>query len=311
VKKILLAVLLISIFFTGCAENEVQEEQEKLKIKFGVLPIEDTFPLFVAEEEGYFDKYGLNVEIINFQSALERDSALTAKEIDGVITDPLAVILLNNSGYNLKIVSIGLGMTPEEGVFALLASPVSSIQTVHDLEGRKIAVSSNTIIEYVTDVILNENNVTAEKENVKSIPIRMQMLTENKIEAATLPEPLASLAVLKGARVIVADSEMRRSVTQTVIVFNAEFIENNPNAIEKFLSAYGDAVAKINSDPEVYRGLFVEKARIPESLAETYSIPHYPEPQPYPEEFYNDVVDWALSKELIDRRIPYEEVNHD
>jgi len=314
-RKILILLLTATLLICGCSQSEEnmksQETVEKIKLRFGVLPIEDTLPIFVADEEGIFDEKGLKVEIVNFQSALERDSALTAGEIDGVITDPLAVILLRNSGYDLKIVSIGLGMTPEEGVFAILASPESGIDEISDLEGRKIAISSNTIIEYVTDVILNEYGITAEKENVKSIPLRMQMLTESKIDAATLPEPLASLAVHNGAKLIIADSELNRSVTQTVIVFDNGFIKSNPEAVEKFLDAYGEAVKRINENPDKYRDIFIEKARIPAPLTESYRMPHYPEPQKYPEEFYSEVVDWAFEKGLISEKMPYEDAIYD
>lgn len=62
-----------------------------------------------------------------------RDSALMAKQIDGVIIDPLAVILLKSEGYDVRIVS---GKTPQEVVFAILASPNSSIKSVKDLNGK-------------------------------------------------------------------------------------------------------------------------------------------------------------------------------
>jgi len=311
IRSALIFIIIVSTAFSACTQESTitEDAKAKEKIRFGILPIEDTLPLFVAEQEGIFEENGLDVEIVNFQSALERDSALTAGEIDGVITDPLAVILLNNSGYNLKIVSIGLGMEPEEGVFAILSSPKSDINSVQDLEGRKIAISTNTIIEYVTDVMLEESNVTADKEAVKSIPIRMQMLTENSIDAATLPEPLASLAVMKGAKLIKSDAEMDKSVSQTVIVFNGEFIEENKDSIDAFLEAYGEAVEKINNNPEIYRETFIEIARIPEPLTDKYQMPKYPAPQPFPEQFYNEVMEWALSKKLIEEQIPYELVN--
>lgn len=313
IRSALIFALIISIAFSACTRDGTMTESvksnEKMKMRFGILPIEDTLPIFVAEQEGIFEEKGLDVEIVNFQSALERDSALTAGEIDGVITDPLAVILLKNSGYNLKIVSIGLGMEPEEGVFAILSSPDSDINTIQDLEGRKIAISTNTIIEYVTDVMLEESNVTAQKEAVKSIPIRMQMLTENSIDAATLPEPLASLAVMKGAKLIKSDADMDRSISQTVIVFNGGFIEEKKGSVNLFLEAYGEAVEKINENPDKYRETFIDIARVPEPLTETYQMPEYPAPQPFPEKFYNEVMEWAINKNLIEEQLPYEIVN--
>ncbi len=65
--------------------------QESLKI--GVLLIEDSVPFYIAEQEDFYAQENLEVELIPFLSALERDSALTAGAIDGAITDPVGAIL--------------------------------------------------------------------------------------------------------------------------------------------------------------------------------------------------------------------------
>lgn len=314
-KRIVLIILIASILLSGCsgdgADGDREGDEANVTVKFGVLPIEDTFPVYVAKEEALFAKHGLNVEVSKFQSAMERDSALTAGEVDGVVTDPLAVILHRNSGYDFKIVSIGLGMKPEEGVFAILANPQSNITSVEDLEGKKVAISSNTIIEYVTDRMTAKENVEVQKEGIKSIPLRLQMLMNNNIDAATLPEPLASLAEHQGAKLILSDADMNESISQTVIVFDQEFIDEHPGAVDKFLQAYGESVQKINSHPDHYRELFIETARVPDPITETYSIPHYPQPQTYPQDFYQEVNEWAVKEGLIKEEVPYTEAVYD
>ena len=96
-------------------------------MKIGLLPIVDALPFFVAQEKGYFQAESLDVEFIQFTSALERDSALQAREIHGTLGDILAVAALNNAGTPTQIVSLGLGETGQEGRFAILTSPGSSI----------------------------------------------------------------------------------------------------------------------------------------------------------------------------------------
>lgn len=202
-------------------------------------------------------------------------------------------------------------MEPEGGVFAILASPQSNITSVEDLQGKKVAISSNTIIEYVTDRMTAREGIEVQKEGIKSIPLRLQMLMNNNIPAATLPEPLASLAAHQGARLIISDEDMNQSISQTVIVFDQDFIDSHPGAVEKFLQAYGEAVEKINSHPDQYRELFMETARVPQPLTETYSIPHYPQPQTYPQEFYQEVAKWAEKEGLINKEILYSEAVYD
>ena len=296
--------VILVLLFAGCTQTTQQPQEEvKTKIKMGILPIEDALPFVVADEEGLFKKHGLDVEIIKFQSAIERDAALTSGEVNVVLTDPLAVILLRNGGVDVKIVSLCLGKTPQEGVFTILAAPNSSITKVEDLEGKKLAISSNTIIEYVTDRMLG--NVKAEKVEIKSIPLRLQALLEGKVDAATLPEPLASLAILKGAKKVVSDADLPESISHTVIVFKSEAMKDD--VVKRFLAAYDEAVERINANPEKYRQKFLEIGRVPKPLAESYKMPKYPKSQTFPKEFYDGYLEWAMQKKLIEKSIPYEE----
>ncbi|MCD6492698.1 MAG: ABC transporter substrate-binding protein [Archaeoglobaceae archaeon] len=305
-RRLFILILIAALFLTCCIQGQEKKEMKELKV--GILPIEDSLPIVVAKNEGIFEKYGLNVKIITFQSALERDTALTAKEIDATIADPIAVILLNNAGYKIKIVSLCLGKNPEEGVFAILASPNSSINSIEDLNGKTIAISSNTIIEYVTDKLLSYYKVKANKIEVKQIPLRLQMLLDNKIDAATLPEPLASFAVYRGAKLIVSDAMLNESISQTVIVFRENYIEENEDAVKNFIKAYNDAVSIINSNPEKYKDLFVEIARVPKPIAEHYAMPKYPNAEQFPKKFYDECLEWAKNKGLVEKEIDYDKI---
>jgi len=295
------AVILLCLFILGCAEKGAEKEE---KVKVGILPIEDSLPIVVAYEEGIFKKHGLDVEVLQFSSALERDAALTSGNVNVVITDPLAVILLRDKGYDVKIYSICLGKTPQEGVFAILASPNSGIRSVEDLNGKEIAVSLNTIAEYALDMML-ENQVNYTKISMPNILLRLQALIDGKVQAAVLPEPLASYAVSRGASLILSDAMMNESITHTVIVFS----NVSSGIAEKFLKAYGEAVREINSDKEKYREKFVDIAKVPAEIAKSYPIPDYPEPQKLPKEKYELYLNWALKKGLISRPVPYEEAN--
>lgn len=276
-------------------------------LKIGLLLIEDSVPFWVAEQEDFYQANGVEVELIPFLSALERDSALAAGAIDGAISDPVGAILFDKGSGRLKITSLGLGKSPAEGVFAILAAPDAEIDTVEQLKGVEIAVSNATIIEYVTDRLLEEQGFEPDdirKIEVKKMPIRMQMLLSGAVSAATLPEPLASIAAGKGAKVLLKDASAEQSLSQTVIVFRTESLATKRDAVLKFFRAYDAAVKGINSTPEKYRSLFLEKGRIPPFMADSYVIPVYPEPEPFSIDLYTPVINWVAAKGLVPD-IPY------
>ena len=296
-------ILFIAILFicsSAAAEN----------LKIGLLQIEDSVPFYVAEQEGFFEEEGVRVELVPFLSALERDSALIAGAIDGAISDPIGALLLDQGRGLLKITSLGLGKTPAEGVFAILAAPSSDLQSVEDLKGVEIAVSNATIIEYVTDRLLEEQGFSTEqisKVEVKKMPIRMQMLLSGSVQAATLPEPLSSIAEGKGARVLISDADLDQSLSQTVVVISSKTLTEKRKAIQALFKAYGRAVAAVNGEPERYRALVVEKGRIPPFLADSYPIAIYPAPEPFSRELYEPAARWLATKGLIGT-ISYEDI---
>ncbi|THB74473.1 MAG: thiamine biosynthesis protein [Desulfobulbaceae bacterium] len=270
-------------------------------LKLGVLLIEDAVPIWLAEQQDLFAANNVDVELVPFLSALERDSAMTAGAIDGALTDPVGAILLDKGQGLYKITSLCLGKTPAEGPFSILAAPDSKLESVEDLKHVEIGVSNATIIEYVTDRLLEDQGFSQEeikKIEVKKMPIRMQMLLSGAIEAATLPEPLATIAAGKGARVLISDADSSESLSQTVLLFSTSALTEKPTAVRSFFQAYQAAVLEINKQPESYRSLFVEKGRIPPFLAESYPIPQYPLPAPLSEGLYESVITWLTKRNL-------------
>ena len=201
-KKLLLCLILLAWIRPALAAEP---------LKIGLLQIEDSVAFYVAEQEKMYDREGLEVELIPFLSALERDSALAAGAIDGAIDDPVGAILFDQGQGRLKITALCLGETPAEGVFAILAAPQSGVNSLAELKYVEIAVSNSTIIEYVTDRMLLARGFQAaeiRKIEVVKMPIRMQMLLSGAVKAATLPEPLASIAAGKGARALAIEPEI-------------------------------------------------------------------------------------------------------
>ena len=75
-KKITcISVILLLVLTVSCKKDDN-------KIRLGILPVIDTLPLIVADAEGLFKEAGLDVELIVFNSALEKEAALTGGSID-------------------------------------------------------------------------------------------------------------------------------------------------------------------------------------------------------------------------------------
>lgn len=310
-KLRIMAVLLITLaLLSGCAKGKAGEEQKETeRLKIGVLPIEDIMPLLVAEKNGYFTEENLQVELVSFQSPVEQSSAMQSGEMDGMVTDMIVATLLKDSGLDLKMTSITLGVTPEEGRFAIIASPKSDIKTLADLKGKRIGISHNSIIEYVTDGLLEEAGIDpseVKKTSIPKIPVRMEMLFSSQIDAIVVPDPLATFAEFKGGKIIAQDTE--KNLSQAVMLFDQKTLEQNQSGVEAFYRAYTKAVDDLNNHSEEYQTLLIENANIPEPIAQDYRMQHYPKPQAPGEEDVNNILDWMNKKGLLKNELQYQDL---
>lgn len=305
-----LLVLSLALFLAACKAPGSKDKQER-SLKLGLIPVEDNFPFFVAEQEGLFAKAGLKVELVTFNSAKDRDLALQARSIDGEVADIIATALLRKGGTPVKIVSLTMGATPDEGRFALLTRPGSPIHLPEQLRGATIGISENTIIEYVTDRLLQGAGVeisSVEKVAVPQIPQRLQLLLGGRLEAALLPDPFASLAEKKGARVILDDTKGSRNLSQVVLIFREEAIKEEAPVIKKLLQVYAEAANLISRNPARYRELFIAKARVPDDLRDTYLAPKFAPPQLPQRSEVAGVLEWMMQKKLLSSAYSYEEM---
>lgn len=307
-KAILIITIIALILVGGC--TSVNPDPANNKLKIGALPIEDILPILVADRQGYFTEEGIEVELIPFQSAVESQSAVQSGQLDGMITDTIVAVLLNNSGFDVKITSLTLGATPQEGRFAIIAAPGSNIESPADLKGKTIGISNNSIIEYVTDNLLEEAGIDPSevtKISVPKIPVRLEMLLNNQIDAIVVPDPLVSFAEFRGSKIIIEDTATK-NLSQAVIIMTPKALEEKNNSLKLFYSAYAKAIKDINSNPAEFKDLLVENVNIPEPIADSYSIQKYPEPQLPQQREIDNVIEWLDAKELLSKPAFYEDM---
>ncbi|MEW6447091.1 MAG: MetQ/NlpA family ABC transporter substrate-binding protein [Bacillota bacterium] len=251
----------VLLALTGCGK------QSRDAVTIGVLPIIDNLPFWVAEEKGYLKEAGLTVKFVSFPSAVERDSAFTAGQIDLAVGDLIAVAQMRHGGTKVKAMAVCQGVKPEEGRFAILAAPGSGITGAKQLKNVPVACSLKTINEYVLDRLLGRAGLAPEeikKVAMPKIPLRMQALLSGKVKAAVLPDPFAALAEAKGARLIIDDT--KENISQTVIIVREDTVAESLDGLKRLMAAYNRAVNDIRRNPGGWSTLLKEKARVPEEV---------------------------------------------
>lgn len=296
-RRMLLPLLLIVALVAPVATA-----QESTRVRLAIIPVLDTLPLFIAQEAGYFEAEGLDVELIPVASPIERDQLIQTGDADAMVTDIPGVGIFNEARTRLQIVYTTRVPVEDGPIFRILASPDSEIESVQDLAGVPIGVSEATIIDYLTFRLLqNEGVEEISIEIVPQIPLRFQLLMSGDLQAATLPDPLAQAAIEAGATLLIDDTLfVDNQFSQSVLVFVSDFIDDNPEAVAAFIRAWDAAVADLNAMPEDFRRLFLEETVVPDTVQDTYDIPPFPRGVITTEAVWDDYMEWMLDQGIID-----------
>jgi len=266
-------------------------------LRMGILPVLDTLPLQVADREGLFQDQGLDVELVPFASALERDTAMQSGRLDGYFGDLVATLLLIRSGVPMRIATVSWSSSPGQRMFAVMRAPKDAAA-----EPPTVGISRSTVMEFLLDAMAKRHGLPLgrwEVVEVKKIPIRMQMLLQGQLSMALLPEPLAGLAESRGATVVATDEMLDMPLTVLCLRKDLPAAE-----LRAFLRAYDQAVAELTARPECYRALMAETCRIPPDLARDFPVYTYPGPRLPSADEVNVVQDWMVQKGMLDAQLP-------
>ncbi|MBR4357776.1 MAG: ABC transporter substrate-binding protein [Butyrivibrio sp.] len=315
-KKKVLAIMVMTSILSGCgAKNNTAyvapQNESTATVKVGVLRTADSLPIYVGNEMGLFKEAGADVELVEFSSASDQSKAMEGGAIDAMMTDMVVQNLITKGGTELRTVTTALGENTDEGKFLIVSSPNSNIKDIADVEGKSLAISEGTMMEFLVDSYWKELDLDISKEekvNTPSLALRFEMLCADEVDMAILPDPMGDLALASGCNEVINDTRLQNNYSVTVIAFTKSFIDANNETVKKFMNGYNAAVDRINEHNEEDKEFIYSVANVPEPLQEKWEIPHYPKNCVPDKEEVERTVNWMVEKKLLDKAPTYEEI---
>ena len=293
----ILCLAFLATFLAACTNsgNKSTAKDGNIQLNIGVMSSMDYLPLAVAQENGFFEQEGVNVTIHKFYSANERDAAFQSGNLDGTILDYTGAAIQRAGGINLKMTS------QCDGSFVLVAGKESGVVSIQDLKDKRLAVSRNTVIDFCTDLVLQQANIAqddVDKVEINKIPLRLEMLRNGKIDATMLPDPFATIALEGGNKNVIDINELDLRVTG--IAFHDEVIAEKEEGLKSFYRAYNSAIALIKSQPlSAFESLLTTEIGFPAEFVGKVQLPHYAMAQlPQPKDLER-VEQWLKAKNLV------------
>lgn len=200
-----------------------------------------TVPLWVAEEEGYFKKYGIRLELVYVRSDSLLMSALASDDIQLVVTGGSAVLNAAAGGLDVKIMANFFS----RALVDLVARP--GIKGVKDLRGKRIGVQSigGTNWMYVMQA-LEQLGLDPGKDRIQilvvgDVKVLIQSLETGTIDAMAASDRAYSLRLKQQGYPTLA--ELRLAVGGSGLIVKRTYLQQHPDLVESILKAILEGLA--------------------------------------------------------------------
>lgn len=282
----------------GCTKKD---EVETHSLKIGVMSDIGAAPFVIANENGYYTELGLDVELVVFKSAVDRDTAMQTGQLDAVMADMLTIIFYNDAGFKTKMIA------ETYGDYVMVTAPNLSVSAMDKQEVLKVGISSNTVIEFATDEVSKALGINdqIEKIAIPQMPVRLEMLGAGELQMATLPEPLASTAVIGGGEKVEGTLDLK--LKPGVFIATEQAITEKSEALKKLYEAYNQSVKYINeTDQSEFIQLFVDQLGFPPVLVDVFDFPELNQAITPDQATFERVLGWMQEKGLTERSYTFD-----
>ena len=237
------------------AERAKLKTADSLALKVGVMPTLDCMPLFVAKERRLFDTLGVDVRLRMRKAQMDIDTALIGGSVEGAVSDSVRVARMRSRGTALT--EVGTTNTS----WQLVGNRSARLKEIKQLGDKMVAMTRYSATDFLTDHVLTgvKTTATVYRVQINDVPLRLQMLLNNEMDALWLPEPQATTAREHGhtvlwdtekhnlwlGRVVFRDKALGDArVKKQIDVFKQAYNMACDSLNQRGVSAYADLVVK-------------------------------------------------------------------
>jgi len=215
-----------------------------------------TWPLYIAKQAGYFEKYGLDANIVfgvhpaGIAMLVSGEAAMTNYPLEQ------AMIAASRDG-SLQII----GSPYRKSLFALMAGKDTA--SVRQLKGKRVGVSQIGDAPYNYAVGLLAKFGLAPRD-VEWIPIgtdvngRAAALVSGRVDATMLTAPVYFRLEEKGFKSLANTSDYDDIYAPTVYLFKKSLVASNPKLPELLIKAHAEAIKRFYDDKGFALGAYLK-----------------------------------------------------
>ncbi|HEY3918052.1 MAG TPA: ABC transporter substrate-binding protein [Stellaceae bacterium] len=268
-KKITaLAVVLLALLLPRAAGAA-----EKLTLLYA--PTTGLTPSYIAKDHGFFEKHGLDVDLVLLTNQGAVISALVGGSAQIVTPSALAVIQASDQGIDSVFVASS-SMSPSKSRSGIFVKNGSGIHSAQDLVGKKIGVPSlNTLIHVIARRWLELNGVDYNKVNFAEIGFQQMFdaLNAGIVDGVSAIDPYYGKLEQIGYVVGNPDASLPKNTLTSVYAAMRDWTDSHKDTVAAFRQSLQDAIDYINSHDAEARAAIVKYTKQPPAVVADTPMP--------------------------------------
>ncbi|OLF05966.1 hypothetical protein BLA60_33435 [Actinophytocola xinjiangensis] len=232
-----------AVTLAGCG-SDAGEDGDVTRIKIGYPSDTASYgDLYVCQDEGIFDKHGLQVELTLLKTSSQLVAALSSDAVQIAGGDGRAIATGALQGADLKMIELKL---PKYFV-EMFGDP--SIKTVEDLRGKKVGVTApGSVTDAATRLMLEDKGLKDDVQvsNLASLPALIAAAKSGEIDALVTAPPQGVSTEDQGWHKITDMTEYETA--GSVYAVTGEYAQENKDTVSKFVRANVECLAFLKDE---------------------------------------------------------------
>ena len=298
--------------------NELQKDLRKINVSEVTRSVFYS-PQYVAIKNGFFEKNGIEIELITGQGADAVMTSVLSNQVEIGFAGPEASIYVYNEGKE-DFTQVFAQLTKRDGSF-LVSREKKDNFTWQDLKGKTVIPGRKGGVPYMTlEYVLKKQGINPQTDLVLDDSIKFDLMAgafaAGNADYVTLFEPTASMTELQGVGYVVASvGEESGEIPYTAYFAKQSFIKENEDVIQGFTNAIyeGEQWVKNHTSREIaeaVKDFFPDtEVDILESAIQSYKdIDAWNENPILKEESFNRLQDVMIEAGELKEKVPYKEI---
>jgi NitT/TauT family transport system substrate-binding protein len=230
-------------------------------IRLGYSAWPGWFPWAVAEEQGFLDDAGIDVELVFFNEYLGSLDAMAAGQLDAnsqTLNDTLVSV---SAGSDQRVVIVNDNSAGNDAIIV-----DESIDSIEDLEGRTVAAELGVVDHFLLLQGLAEVGLTEDDIDFRGLPTDAAAagFANGEFDAVGVFAPFTLQALERPGSKVLFDSSDFPGTIPDFLVASGELVDERPDDVQALVDVWYETLEWMEANPDEALAILAAEAELSE-----------------------------------------------